>query len=257
MTLSQEFEAKLYQSLIDTGVTPYRASPVATFVTQCYDLLLSAHHALVQPTRWRKFCETRGATTRRKRTTVTPANIAETAITADLSKEAQRLLKERGVASALVLGISLATVVADHTAPSDVATGSSSKRPDLVFFPADPALQLNFAMEAKIIRLATGIAKDLLGEAGFGCFVRSVDPYETNGVVGLLGYVEPTQTLTMVNETERCMQADARFKKVGAQNLIVNAKGPSHRPHIVVGHIVNAEPKVCIASMLAVELTTL
>lgn len=257
MTLPEDFFAKLYQSLVDTGVNPYRASPVARFVTQCYDLLLSAHHALVQPSRWSQFCATRGATTRRKRATAAPANISETAITADLSKEAQRLLQERGGAAMLVPGIGIACVIADHTAPSDIATGSSSKRPDLVFFPSDPALQLQFAMEAKIIRLATSIANDLLGEAGFGCFVRPVDPYETNGVVGLLGYVNPTQTEAMVNETERCMRADIRFTQVGAQDLVVNAEGPNHRPFTVLGHIANARPTVCIANMLAVNLTAL
>lgn len=256
MTLTEDFFERLHRSLVNAGINTYRASAVASFVTQCYDVLLSAHHALVQPTRWGQFCATRGATTKRKRVTALPANISETAITADLSKEAQRLLKERGGGTALVPGIGIACVIADHTASSDIATGSSSKRPDLVFFPADPGLQLQFAMEAKIIRLATGIANDLLGEAGFGCFVRAIDPYETNGVVGLLGYVEPTQTLAMVNETERCMQADVRFNQVAAHNLVVNSRGSNHRPHTVIGHIVNAGPKVCIANMLAIELTT-
>lgn len=256
MTLPENFFAKLHQSLVDTGANPYRALPVARFVTQCYDLLLSAHYALVQPNRWSQFCATRGATTRRKRATSAPANISETAITADLSKEAQRLLQERGGTAMLVPGMSIACVIADHTAPSDIATGSSSKRPDLVFFPSDPALQLQFAMEAKIIRLATSIANDLLGEAGFGCFVRSIDPYETNGVVGLLGYVEPTQAQAMVNETERCMRVDIRFTRVGAQDLVINAEGHMHQPPTVLGHIANAKPKVCIANMLAVNLTT-
>ncbi|MFA9284787.1 hypothetical protein ACCQ08_08380 [Comamonas sp. SY3] len=111
-------------------------------------------------------------------------------------------------------------------------------------------------MEAKIIRLATDIAKELLGEPGFGCFVRKIDPYETNGVVGLLGYVDPAQALAMVSKTEQCMQSDMRFTQVGAHDLIVNATGPNHRPHTVVGHITNARPKLCIANMLAVELTT-
>ena len=257
MNPPENFLMKLHRSLVEAGVNPYRASAVATFITQCYDLLLSAHHALVQPTRWRQFCATRGATTKRRRATAAPANISETAITAHLSSEAQRLLLERGGVETLVPGISIACVIADHTAPSDIATGSSSKRPDLVFFPADPALQLQFAMEAKVIRLATDIANDLLGEAGFGCFVRAIDPYETNGVVGLLGYVEPVQTIAMMNETESFMKADVRFTQVGAQDLVVNAKGPNHQPRTVVGHIANAGPKVCIASMLAVELTTL
>lgn len=256
MTLPEDFFERLHRSLVNEGINTYRASAVASFVTQCYDVLLSAHHALVQPTRWGQFCATRGATTKRKRSTALPANISETAITADLSKEAQRLLTERGGADALVPGIGVAWVIPDHTAPSGIATGSSSKRPDLVFLPANPALQLQFAMEAKIIRVATGIANDLLGEAGFGCFVRAIDPYETNGVVGLLGYVEPKQTQAMVSETERCMQADMRFHQVAAHDLVVNSMGPNHRPHMVVGHIVNAGPKVCIANMLAVKLTT-
>lgn len=255
MTVPEEFYERLRRSLTDLDVNPYRASVVARFVSQCYDVLLCAHHALVQPARWSQFCATRGAKTRRKRVSAAPANISETAITADLSLEAQRLLQERGGTTPLVSGIAIACVVADYTAPSDIATGSSSKRPDLVFFPADPALQLHFAMEAKVIRLATGIANDLLGEAGFGCFVRAIDPYETNGVVGLLGYVEPTQTLAMMEEAERCMRADARFTKVLANNLIINDEGPNHQPRTVLGHIVNAKPKVCIANVLAVELT--
>lgn len=257
MTLPEDFFAKLHQSLIDADVGPYRASMVAGFITQCYDLLLSAHHALVQPVRWGQFCATRGATTKRKHVIAAPANISETAITADLSKEAMRLLAEREVVSMLVPGTSIACVIPDLTAPSDEATGSSSKRPDLVFFPAEAALQLQFAMEAKIIRLAADIANDLLGPAGFGCFVRTIDPYETNGVVGLLGYVEPTQALAMKKETERCMRADERFTRVGAHDLVITAQGPNHRPPTVLGHIVNARPKVCIANMLAVELTTL
>ena len=255
MTLPEEFFARLRQSLVDAGTNPYRASAVASFVTQCYDILLSAHHALVQPVRWRQFCATRGATTRRRRSAAVPANISETAITADLSREAQRLLHERGGSAGLVPGISIACVIADQTAPSDIATGSSSKRPDLVFFPADPALQLQFAMEAKIIRLATDISRELLGEPGFGCFVRKIDPYETNGVVGLLGYVDPARALAMVSKAEQCMRADVRFTQVGAHDLIVSATGPNHRPHTILGHITNARPKLCIANMLAVELT--
>lgn len=255
MTSPENFSEKLYRSLVDAGFNPYRALAVARFITQCYDVLLSAHHALVQPTRWAQFCATRGATTKRKRATAAPANISETAITAHISREAQRLLQERGGAEVLVPGASIACVIADHTAPSEIATGSSSKRPDLVFFPADPALQLQFAMEAKIIRLATDITNDLFGEAGFGCFVRAVDPYETNGVVGLLGYVEPAQTIAMMDETEICMKTDVRFTQVSAQVLIVNEIGLNHRAHTVVGHIANSGPKVCIANMLGIELT--
>lgn len=257
MTSPEDFLAKLDRSLVEAGVNPYRASLVASFVTQCYDVLLLAHHALVQPMRWKQFCAARGATTRRKRASAVPANISETAITAHLSTEANRLLKERGGVASLVPGISISCVIADHTAPSDIATGSSSKRPDLVFFPADPTLQLQFAMEAKIIRLAKDIANELLGEAGFGCFVRAIDPYETNGVVGLLGYVDPAHIIAMMNETNSRMKADQRFTRVGAQDLIIDAEGLNQRSHAVVGHIPNAAAKVCIANMLALELTVL
>ena len=61
MTPSEDFFEKLRQSLVDAGVNTYRAWKVAAFVTQCYDVLLSAHHALVQPSRWQEFCATRGA----------------------------------------------------------------------------------------------------------------------------------------------------------------------------------------------------
>lgn len=255
MTLPEDFFDKLRQSLVATGANPYRALTVARFVTQCYELLLSAHQLLVEPARWEQFCGIRGATTKRRRTTARPANIAETAITAHLSMEAQKLLEQRGHLAQARQGpsVGIACVIADHTAPSDVATGASSKRPDLVFFPADPALQLQFSMEAKIIRQATCIANELLGEDGFGCFVRAVDPYETNGVVGLLGYVEPAMVPGMINEAGRCMQEDQRFAHVGLHDLVVD--NSAHVPRTALGHIVNAQPTVCLANMLALNLT--
>lgn len=254
MTLPDDFFDKLRQSLIDTGANPYRALAVARFVTQCYELLLSAHQVLTQPARWQQFCGVRGATTTRRVASTKPGNIAETAITAHLSMEAQRLLEQQGHLAPVLQRptVGIACVIADHTAPSDTATGASSKRPDLVFFPADPALQLQFAMEAKIIRQAACIANELLGEEGFGCFIRAVDPYQTNGVVGLLGYVEPTMALGMVNETRRCMDEDQRFARVGVHDL--NVEGSTHVCRTVMGHIVNAQPKVCLANMLALNL---
>lgn len=255
MTLPDDFFDKLRQSLIDTGANSYRALAVAGFVTQCYELLLTAHQVLTQPARWDQFCGIRGATTSRRIATAKPANIAETAITAHLSLEAQRLLEQRGHLAPVLQrpNVGIACVIADLTAPSDVATGISSKRPDLVFFPADPALQLQFSMEAKIIQQTTCVANELLGEKGFGCFIRAVDPYETNGVVGLLGYVEPTIALGMANEAGRCMHEDQRFAHVGVHDL--NIEGSTHVPRMVLGHIVNAQPKVCLANMLALNLT--
>jgi hypothetical protein len=255
MTPQEDFFERLRQSLIESDVNPYRAWQVAQFVTHCYAILFSAHQALIQPNKWKQFCSTRGATNKRRRATIAPANISETAITAHLSKEAEHLLQGGGGAFAYVPSTAISSVVADLTSPSDTATGSSSKRPDLVFFPANPALRLQFAMEAKVIRIATGIANDLLGAEGFGCFVRAIDPYQTNGVVGLLGYVAPSEAVAMTNETTRCMQQDPRFAHVGLHELMVNTAGANHRPHTVMGHIVCAEPKVCIANMLAVDLT--
>lgn len=255
MTLPNKFFDKLRQSLIDAGTNPYRALAVAGFVTQCYELLLSAHQAISEPARWKQFSKVRGATTKRRLATAKPHNIAETAITAHLSMEAQRLLEQRGSFVPVPQGpaVGIACVIADHTAPSDFATGASSKRPDLVFFPADPALQLQFAMEAKIIRRATCIANELLGEEGFGCFIRAIDPYETNGVVGLLGYVDPSMVQGMIKEAGRCMTADQRFTHVEVHDL--NVEGSNHAPRTVLGHIVNSQPKVCIANMLALNLT--
>lgn len=256
MTLPLDFCQKLHQSLVEAGVNAFKALTVAEFVTQCYDLLLSAHLVLTQPARWEQFCATRGATTKRRhQIQQRPDNLSETAITAHLSLEANQLLKARSTSVTMVPANGVACVVADHTSPSDEATGSSSKRPDLVFYPAALGLQLTFAMEAKIIRLATGIGNDLLGAAGFGCFVRALDPYESNGVVGLLGYVEPTAVPAMIDETERCMQGDTRFVEASAHDFVVNTQGRQHHPRTVVGRIVNSDPKVCIASMLPVELT--
>jgi hypothetical protein len=256
MNPSETFCLTLEQSLVDEGFNPFQASLVARFVTQCYEVLLSAHQALVLPSRWEEFCVARGAKTKRRKHSSKPANISETAISAHLSLEAQLLLQKNGVLKSLVDGACISCVIADHTSPSDFATGSSSKRPDLVFFPANPALRLQFSMEAKIIRVAADIANDLLGEAGFGCFVRAIDPYETNGVVGLVGYVESANASDMLQEAERCMRADRRFKKVNTQNLIVEAGNSNYTPHTVMGRICDSKPKVCFAHMLAVPLIT-
>ena len=77
-----------------------------------------------------------------------PSNISETAISARLSIEAKRLLQKNEELTALVDGASISCVIADHTSPSDFATGSSSKRPDLVGFTPDFTAPYEKAAEA-------------------------------------------------------------------------------------------------------------
>ncbi len=104
MTLPEDFFDKLRQSLVATGANPYRALTVARFVTQCYELLLSAHQLLVEPARWEQFCGIRGATTKRRRTTastgssgLTHATVLAAGTAGELAKGAGAVLKGKAV----------------------------------------------------------------------------------------------------------------------------------------------------------------
>lgn len=255
MMSSTDFKETLKNSLVQKGHNEFRAALIAHFVTQCYELLLSSHQSLIEPIRWDQFRSKRGAkTTRLKRTSI-PANISETAISADLSIEANVLLSKRSKFNWFVPAVNISNVASDVTDASNVATGSSSKRPDMVFFPTDPGLLLQFSIEAKIIRKEIDISNDLLGADGFGCYIRALDPYQSNGVVGLLGYVEHKQDQTMLKKTESCMKKDSRFCAVKEEYLEVKTEECNQLLNAVFGQVLNQVPAVCIANMLAFDLT--
>ncbi len=183
--------------------------------------------------------------------------IAETAISADLSLEANRLLALTSeTTSAYVLKTAVSSVQADVTSPSDYATGASSKRPDLVFLPAALETELTFSMEAKVIRKESHIISDLLGESGFGCFIRAVDPYESNGVIGLVGYAEPATVNAMSDKALGAMKNSAQFSQTTEKSFAFAYDSAENDIRLVLSQVDAASPMVCVAGMLGLELVT-
>lgn len=169
-----------------------RSAMIGKFVSQCLGLAHAAHDNLIGPN-WTTFLQKKGALSKTK---TSAPRVKETALSADIALEAQALLKkgsqqQRAMAP---LGFkpsdAISYVQADALMPSKKATGNSSKRPDLVFMPADPELNLAFAVEAKVLEGQNDCKDVLLGPEGIGCFTRPDDPYETSGVIGLFGYAD-------------------------------------------------------------------
>lgn len=249
---------EINSALRQAGANAFRARAVSKFVSQCYELLAHAHYSLVEPERWRAFCGKRGATTKEKDVLDGgERNIAETAISADLSLEANRLLAAPGRNTGPVIRKSdIAVTQADVTAPSDTATGRRSKRPDIVFFPAALETQLTFALEAKVIRKSNHVTNDLLGDSGFGCFVRVNDPYESNGVVGLLGYVEKESVLPFTDQALADIQEHGSFSCAKASDFQLTYSDLKHDSRLVLSQVAGTTPMVCITGMLGMDLVT-
>jgi hypothetical protein len=184
MTKKYSLQEHLCDELIASGENCYKARQVSIFVSQCYELLHQAHSELIKPAKWKAFCKKKGSTSVRKKNGIsTPGtNVAETAISGDLSLEANKLLASpKPEIRLFVPAAGISSTVPDATTPSEYATGISSKRPDIVFLPAALETNLTFAIEAKIVRNEADISNDLLGLSGFGCFTRAIDPYQSNG----------------------------------------------------------------------------
>lgn len=169
-----------------------RSAMIGKFVSQCLGLTHAAHNNLIGPN-WTTFLKKKGALSKTK---TTAPRVKETALSADIALEARALLikgskQQRATAPlGFVPSDAISFVQADALMPSIAATGNSSKRPDLVFMPADPELNLAFAVEAKVLEGQNDSNDLLLGPEGIGCFTRPNDPYETNGVIGLFGYAD-------------------------------------------------------------------
>ncbi|WP_186134675.1 hypothetical protein [Burkholderia gladioli] len=165
---------------------------IGKFVSECMGLAHAAHDILSGPN-WAPFLTKTGALSKTK--TGAP-RVKETALSADLALEAQALLKkgsqrQRALSPlGFVPSDAISFVQADALMPGKKTTGNNSKRPDLVFMPADPELNLVFAVEAKVLEGQSDSKDLLLGPEGIGCFTRSNDPYETSGVIGLFGYAD-------------------------------------------------------------------
>lgn len=169
-----------------------RSAMIGKFVSQCLGLAHAAHDNLSGPN-WTTFLQKKGALSKTK---TSAPRVKETALSADIALEAQALLKKgsQQQRATAPLGFkpsdAISYVQADALMPSKKATGNSSKRPDLVFVPADPELNLAFAVEAKVLEGQNDCKDVLLGPEGIGCFTRPDDPYETSGVIGLFGYAD-------------------------------------------------------------------
>ncbi|HLO63541.1 MAG TPA: hypothetical protein VK165_11345 [Azonexus sp.] len=169
-----------------------RSAIIGKFVSECVGLAHAAHDNLSGP-KWTTFLTKKGALSKTKSGA---PRVKETALSADIALEAQELLKrgsqqQRAMAPPDFMPRDAISVVqADALMPSKTNTGNSSKRPDLVFMPADPELNLAFAVEAKVLEGLSDCKDLLLGPEGIGCFTRQNDPYETSGVIGLFGYAD-------------------------------------------------------------------
>jgi hypothetical protein len=170
-----------------------RSAMIGKFVSQCLGLAHAAHDNLIGPTNWAAFLKKKGALSKTK---TSAPRVKETALSADIALEAQALLKKgsQQLRATTPLGFvpsdAISFVQADALMPSKKATGNSSKRPDLVFMPADAELNLVFAVEAKVLEGQNDCKDVLLGSEGIGCFTRPNDPYQTSGVIGLFGYAD-------------------------------------------------------------------
>lgn len=187
-----DLESDLKACLSARGFNRQKTELVGSFVSRCVGLTHAAHERLIETSNWEKFLIKKGAISKVSKGI---PRVKETAITADIALVAKNLLRNplvprRPSLTSTIASSAIAGVDADATAPSVTATGNSSKRPDLVFTPADPELNLAFAVEAKVIETAADCEGVLLGDTGLGCFTRTEDPYETSGVIGLYGYAE-------------------------------------------------------------------
>lgn len=190
-----DLESALKACLSASGFNRQRTELVGTFVSRCVGLTHVAHERLIEKSNWEKFLLKKGALSKVSKGI---PRVKETAITADIALVAKDLLRNplvprRPSMKSTIASSAIAGVDADATAPSVTATGNSSKRPDLVFTPADPELNLAFAVEAKVLESPADCEGVLLGDTGLGCFTRAEDPYETSGVIGLYGYAEESQ----------------------------------------------------------------
>lgn len=190
-----DLESDLKACLEARGFGPRKRELVSSFVSRCVGLTHVAHERLVEAGNWEKFLSKKGALSKVSKGI---PRVKETAITADIALVAKDLLRNPSVPRrpslrSTIASSAIAGVDADATAPSVTATGNSSKRPDLVFTPADPELNLAFAVEAKVLETPADCESVLLGDTGLGCFTRADDPYETSGVIGLYGYAEENQ----------------------------------------------------------------
>lgn len=181
------------QASLETCVPDKRRSTmIGKFVSQCLGLTHAAHDNLIG-NNWSAFLKKKGALS--KTTTGVP-RVKETALSADIALEAQQLLKKGSllqrskVPRGFTPSDAISYIQADALMPDKRTTGNSSKRPDLLFVPADPELNLAFAIEAKVLEKQSDCKDVLLGPEGIGCFTRPDEPYESNGVIGLFGYAD-------------------------------------------------------------------
>lgn len=184
---------------------------IGKFVSQCLGLAHAAHDNLIGAN-WSEFLKKKGALSKTK---TSAPRVKETALSADIALEAQALLKKgsQQQRSTAPLGFTpsdaISYIQADALMPDKRTTGNSSKRPDLLFVPADPELNLAFAVEAKVLEGQNDCKDVLLGPEGIGCFTRPIEPYESNGVIGLFGYADQATVAQHQAALHSAMTTDA------------------------------------------------
>jgi len=203
--------ADLQASLQNRVLDKRRSTMIGKFVSECMGLAHAAHDNLIGPN-WTTFLKKTGVLSKTK---TSAPRVKETALSADIALEAQALLKkgsqqQRAMAPrGFVPSDAISFVQADALMPGKTTTGNNSKRPDIVFMPADPELNLAFAVEAKVLEGQNDCKDLLLGPEGIGCFTRPDDPYESSGVIGLFGYADQASVAQHQTALHSAMTTDS------------------------------------------------
>ena len=259
-----DLESDLKACLSARGFNRQKAELVGAFVSRCVGLTHAAHERLIETSNWEKFLTKKGALSKVSKGI---PRVKETAITADIALVAKNLLRNplvprRPSLKSTIASSAIAGVDADATAPSVTATGNSSKRPDLVFTPADPELNLAFAVEAKVLETPADCEGVLLGDTGLGCFTRAEDPYETSGVIGLYGYAAESEAVSHRAVMHAAFTAGKGSAQGCTQVTFVDRRchwdGTDLDRGSLLAHM-NKQPLVCIAVVLgfpAIRLPT-
>lgn len=252
--MQNSLHSDLQASLQTCGPYKRRSAMIGKFVDQCLGLAHAAHDNLRGPN-WTAFLQKKGALSK---TTTGAPRVKETALSADIALEALALLKKGGQhrraasPSGFVPSDAISCVQADALTPSKKTTGNSSKRPDLVFVPADAELNLAFAVEAKVLEGPSDCKDVLLGAEGIGCFTRADDPYETNGVIGLFGYAEDAAVAHHSAALHSAMVADVATGFVGVNTALRNCSwsNVSTSRESTLATTANSTAMVCLGVVL-------
>ncbi|HFT8004950.1 TPA: hypothetical protein ACU9T0_005897 [Burkholderia cenocepacia] len=253
MTSKNNFlREEIAESLHNGGIKSPMCESVGRFAQNSVALLLEAHQQLLQDDVWKKFIKKNGAWTSGEN-----PRLKETALSADLARNAQELLEAEGtsyaphietVGAGLSFDVfSISCVVADEGFVTDELTGSNSPRADIVFHPAVPELKIRFSAEAKIVESEADVTGKLFGPEGLGCYTRFDNPYQTSGAVWLLAYSDASYIGSAMACIEDHMTGHDDFSKSRRAGYVVDEATVSLLD-AVCADVMPGIPSFCFAS---------